>query len=304
MRSLALGVEEIGLTAAVDAAAVRDARAGPSPGPRALEARGIATARQILVQLAEAELRPQFAESCRAFGDITWCDDLDELASRASDPGTLAAVVDLVDRSGHGTHRAVSRIRARRPELPIVVWCDREPAILRLGALLAAGVSAVIFREETDFERRLLSVLTIAHDTAFQQLTEQALQRRVPPPFIPVVRYCLDHAASTAPLGHVARSMGLRPSTLAAQLRRGGLPPVGALSSWSKALWAAYRLEKTNESVTWIARSLGFSSAATLRRLLRRCTNETPQALREPDGFGWTLRCFERYLVKAARARR
>ena len=56
----------------------------PSQSPRALDARGLATMHHILVQLAEIGSRPRFAEVCRAFGDIVWCDDLDDLVARSA----------------------------------------------------------------------------------------------------------------------------------------------------------------------------------------------------------------------------
>jgi AraC-like DNA-binding protein len=269
-----------------------------SQGPRAFDAKGLATMHHILVQLSEVALRPRFAEACKAFGDVVWCDDLDDLAIRAGAREALAVVVDSTDRQGRPTSGAVARIRARSPELPIVLWCDRRGLADRIAPFLSAGASAVIFRDESELERRLLTSITRASDVAFQQLTDQALHRRIPTPFIPVARFCLDHAVSMPRAEMIARSVGMSPKTLAGQLRRAGLPPVSALVMWAKALGAAYRLEKTTDSVTTIARALGFSSGSALRRLLKRCTNETPQALREPGGFGWALRCFERFLVK------
>ena len=273
-----------------------------SQGPRALEARGLATMHHLLVQLRQVELRPRFAEACKAFGDIVWCDDLDDLVARAPAREALAIVVDVTDRTGVPAAPAVVRIRGRRPDLPIILWCDRAGTDgAAIAALIDAGVSAVILRDESDLERRLLSALTRASDVAFQQLTDQALHRRVPTPFISVVRFCLDHAASAPRVEVIARSVGLNSKALATQLKRAGVPPVSTLVMWSKALVAAYRLEKTTESVAVIARSLGLSSGSALRRLLKRCANEPPQAIRTDGGFGWMLRCFERQLAKGGR---
>ncbi len=275
---------------------------GASPGPRALDARGLATMHHILVQLGRVELRPRFAEACKAFGDIVWCDDLDDLMIRASAREALAVIVDLTDRGGEPATPAVARIRSRRPDLPIVLWCDRADIDgATIAAMIQAGLSAVILREERDFEGRLLSALTRASDVAFQQLTDQALHRRVPTPFIPVVRFCLDHAASAPRVEVIARTVGMSSKALAAQLKRAGMPPVSSLVMWGKALVAAYRLEKTTESVAVIARSLGFASGSALRRLLKRCSNEPPQSIRASGGFGWVLRCFERQLTKGGR---
>lgn len=253
----------------------------------------------ILVQLGQVALRPRFAEACKAFGDIVWCDDLDDLTIRAPAREALAVVIDVADRSGAPSAPAVAWIRKRCPHLPIVLWCDREAADGEtLAASIRAGVSAVIIRDENELERRLMSALTRASDVAFQQLTDQALHRRVPSPFIPVVRFCLDHASSSPRAEIVARTVGMNSRALAVQLKRAGIPPVSSLMMWSKALVAAYRLEKTTEPVAVIARSLGFSSGSALRRLLKRCANEPPQAIRAPGGFGWVLRCFERQLSK------
>lgn len=272
------------------------------PTPRALDARGFGTFHHLLVQIADAIHRPLFAESCRAFGDLVWCADLDDLVHRAFAPEATAVVVDLVDVHGLSMAPAVAAIREARPEFPIVLWCDR--LAIRSGRLddfAAAGVSAVIFRDESAIESRMLSAITGASDVAFRQLTEQAIHRRVPIALAPVVRFCIDQAHGLPRVEAVARAVGLTPRALAYQLKRSGLPPVSTLVMWSKALVASYRLERSSEPVAVIARSLGFASGSALRRLLKRCANETPQGLRAPGGFGWVLRCFERRIGKTAR---
>lgn len=272
------------------------------PSPRAFDARGFGTFHQLLVQIADAGLRPRFAESCRAFGDLVWCSDLDDLASRALSSEATAVVVDLYDGQGISSVSVVARIREARPPIPVVLWCERAAAALALlGDFAAAGVSAIVFRDETHLESRLLSAITGASDVTFRQLTDQAIHRRVPTALAPVVRFCIDQAHGLPRVDAVARSVGLSPRALAYQLKRAGMPPVSTLVMWSKALVAAYRLERSTESVAVIARSLGFASGSALRRLLRRCANETPQALREPGGFGWVLRCLERRIGKTVR---
>jgi len=276
-------------------------RRSPVIGPRALEPRGLGTMHHVLVQLAQAELRPRFAEACRAFGDLVWCDDRDELVARAAFREALAVVIDLADAEGESTESVVRRIRAQRPILPIVLWAERATAAAVLPGFAAAGVSAIVFRDDPDLEVRLLSALTRARDVAFQQLTDQALHRRVPSSLIPVFRVCLDHAARLPRVEGIARSVGLKPQALASRLRQAGLPPLSAIVMWSRALIAAYRLEHSTEPVVEIARSLGFASGSALRRLLKRCANETPNGVRQPGGFGWTLRCYERYLGRGGR---
>jgi AraC-like DNA-binding protein len=266
---------------------------------RPLDARGFATAHHILVQLADTGLRPRFAETCKAFGDIIWCDDLEELRSRAAVREALAVVLDVADRTGTPSTAAATAIRRRRPELPILLWCDR--AALTTGdmaGLLEAGLSAVVFRDETDVEQRLMSAITRATDVAFHQLTDQALARRVPSPLIPVFRMCLDRVPAIPRSADIAAGAGLTARQLTAHLRRAGMPPLREIVRWCRLLTAAYRLEQTTEPLVVIAQSVGFVSSPYLARLLKRYANETPDGLREPGGFGWVLRCFERYLVR------
>ena len=272
--------------------------------PRPLEARAFATVHHILVQLCDVGMRPRFAETCKAFGDIVWCDDLDELVVRSVAREALAVVVDVGDRLGMPSTRSIVAMRRRRADLPIILWCDR--AALMTGdvdGLLGAGLTAVVFRDETDVEQRLMSALTRATDVAFHQLTDQALSRRVPSPLIPVFRMCLDRAGAVPKANIIAASVGLTPRQLAAHLRRAGMPPVREIARWARLLTASYRLEQTTEPVVVIAHSVGFVSASYLSRLLKRYANETPDGVREPGGFGWVLRCFERYLVKRKQSR-
>src|SRR5262245_46416041 len=120
------------------------------PRPRALEARGFGNVHHILVQIADVGLRPRFAEACKAFGDIVWCDELDELVPHAAARQALAVVVDVADRWGTSTAKAIAAIRQDRPSMPIVLWCDRAAASSgALGSLVGAGVSSIVFRDET-----------------------------------------------------------------------------------------------------------------------------------------------------------
>jgi len=247
-------------------------------------------------------MRPRLAEACKSFGDIVWCDDLDELVTRSSAREALAVVVDVGDRFGMPSTRAVVAMRKERADLPIILWCDRTALMTGdVDGLLGAGVSAIVFRDEADIEQRLMSALTRATDVAFQQLTDQALSRRVPAPLIPVFRMCLDRAGSLPKIGVVAGAVGLTPRQLSSHLRRAGMPPMREIARWSRLLTASYRLEQTTEPVVAIANSVGFVSSSYLSRLLKRYANETPDGVRESGGFGWVLRCFERYLAKRRR---
>ncbi|MEO8449283.1 MAG: AraC family transcriptional regulator [Gemmatimonadota bacterium] len=258
----------------------------------------------LLVQLSEAGLRPLFAEMCKAFGDMLWCDDLNDLVARAAVEEALAVVVDALDRNGDSTAPAVAAMKARRPSLPVVLWCNRLTISgEELAEFARVGISAIIFRDESDFEQRILSALTRASDLAFHEMTDQALHRRVPAGLIPIFRYCLDRAASPLTAESVGRTVGLSAKALGGELKRAGMPPVATIVSWSQALAAAYRLEHSAEPATVIARSLGFPNTRSLTSVLKRCCNETPTNLREQGGFGWVLRCFERFLVKAQRGK-
>jgi AraC-like DNA-binding protein len=270
----------------------------PGRSPRALDARAPATAHYLLVQLSDTGLRPRFAETCKAFGEIVWCDDLDELVRRAGAREALAVVVDATDQLGTPTGGAIAVMRRRRPDLPLVLWCDRNAAGPSLLAATAAGVSAVVFRDDLDLEHRLLGALTRATDVTFQQLIDQALARRVPSALVPAVRFCLDRGGATPTVEAVAATVGVPSRRLADELRSAGLPPLAALVTWSRLLTAAYRLEHSRESVGAIARAVGLASGSALGHLLRRYVNESAGGLRAPGGFGWVLRCFERYLVK------
>src|SRR5262249_23600390 len=98
------------------------ARRPSTPGPRALEARGFATLHHILVQLSNVGDRPRFAEACKAFGDVVWCDDLDELAVRATAREALAVVVDVADRQGTPGAQGAMEMGSQRPRLPRPGW--------------------------------------------------------------------------------------------------------------------------------------------------------------------------------------
>jgi transcriptional regulator GlxA family with amidase domain len=66
-------------------------------------------------------------------------------------------------------------------------------------------------------------------------------------------------------------------------------------------LAAVWSLAHSQIPVERVAQANGFASAGSLRAALKHRTTDLPRDLRAPEGFTWTLRCFEHELIRQQR---
>ena len=252
----------------------------------------------VLIQASDPAVRSRIERTPGLPFPVHWCDRAEDVSALALDYATLALVVDTHDQRGSPTAEPVRRIRDRRTDLAILLWCARAELNTPLFTdICRAGVSAVLFREASELELIILSQLVPRGTLTFHDWVEASVHRCVPSGLTEVVGFCLHRANASLTVPQVAEALRMPRRTLTDHLARAGLPTARELLEWGRVLTAAWDLEHSTRSAERIALETRFASPGVLRSILKRWTNQGPRDLRLPGGFGWVLRSLERTLV-------
>jgi AraC-like DNA-binding protein len=194
-------------------------------------------------------------------------------------------IVEARDADGVPTEEAVRALRARHPDVPVV-----GHATARVGlsgdalALARAGVHELVIAGIDDVPAMLRAALARAARRSSAERILAGLAGLVPDDALPLVRYCLEHAAAAPTVPEVARALGVSRQTLAARLRGAGLPAPRELATWCRLLLAADLLAGDGRTVDQVALTLDFPSSNAFRNVLRRHAGLGPADLRRSGG--------------------
>jgi transcriptional regulator GlxA family with amidase domain len=87
----------------------------------------------------------------------------------------------------------------------------------------------------------------------------------------------------------VVEGAGSHRRTLDSRLRRAGLPTAERILGWCRVLHAAWRLDRSEDSVERVALAIGLTSASALRNYYRRYAGVPPTEVRAHGGFALLL---------------
>ena len=255
----------------------------------------------VLALLRDRQCRARWEEAVRGYGRMGYCERASELAPRVLAAKSVAAiVVEPCDDMGSSTAPLVGALRRDFPRIPVVAYCDhRRDRSTDILALARAGVHELVFRGADDVRPVLTSALASAvrHCTATELLEE--LQNVLPPNVVPVVRYCLEHAAEPLTVQRIANALGVHRKTLVYRLRQARLPAPRAVIAWCRLLVAARLLEDPGRTVEQVALDLDFPSGTALRNMIKRHTGLRPAELRARGGERAVRDAFVRLLTRA-----
>jgi AraC-like DNA-binding protein len=188
--------------------------------------------------------------------------------------------VDHPDRSE--TTRSIVRIRRRYPRWAVVAFTDSRPALeyYDLGEL---GVHGIV--SATQPPATIRSVVDRALTTARADIVAESLASRLPAPGAGMVAWAVEHAGADASVARLGAAFGHTPESLRAALRRLDMPSPATLLLWGRLLVAAARLERDAQTVEEVAFSLGYSTANSLSRAMKRHAGLTPSEVAERGGM-------------------
>jgi len=117
------------------------------------------------------------------------------------------------------------------------------------------------------------------------ELILDAVHGEVPASVLPILRYCLEHAAEPLTVKTVARAQGIHQRALEYRLSDAGLTAPGSLIAWCRLLLAVEQLEHTSQSQEQVALELGYGTAGALRKAIARHLSVPGRTLRNPGAF-------------------
>lgn len=254
---------------------------------------------RVVALIADRFDRARFTDALRG---RAWLDAVDTIAELEKhtwfDPHTIVGVVvEPRDAQSVPVGPALSRIRERFPQVPLIGFCDaghqHSRSILELAA---AGVHELIFRQASDVAN-VQRCLARATEASVAELVLARVLPRVSEAAAPYVAYGARHAYEALDVQSFAAAFGVHRKTLATHCRDANLPAPSALIAWCRLFLIAYLMERGGWTVESIAYTLDAPSAGSLRMLVKRYTGERPSGLRTRGGLGFVL---ERFLAPTA----
>lgn len=156
-------------------------------------------------------------------------------------------------------------------------------------------VDGVIRLETHPEPREILKVLEGAIASCLANVVVGSVTPDLPPLAQEALRWAVENAESSPRVSDLAAALALTPSGLSRELRVRGLAPPRALLLWGRLLKASHLLEREGETVESVAFSIGYATAGTLGRALKRHVGLGPTALLRHGGLQWTLKAFQRW---------
>jgi D-alanyl-D-alanine carboxypeptidase/D-alanyl-D-alanine-endopeptidase (penicillin-binding protein 4) len=206
--------------------------------------------------------------------------DLNRTLRRERIDGCL---VDAEHPDREAAARQIMHLRRRHREMAIVV-CVESPHALEYYDLGGIGVDGILASAtQAAGETRVVVDRALAMARAACILA--ALEGRFPAPGPEAVAWSVEHAGPCTTVRKLAGALGHTPAGLRHALSSGGLPAPGRVLLWGRLLVAGARLERDGGTVEDVAFSLGYSTASSLARAMKRHTGLTPREVAEGGGM-------------------
>lgn len=203
-------------------------------------------------------------------------------------PGRIDGVV--VDADHPNREHAVSQIRdlrRRYPELAIVAYAEfqgEEEELYRFGGL---GVNGVLPAGRFDDPTAIRTAVDRALAAARAAQVAAALTDAHGELGARAVAWTIEHAGENPTPSRLAEALGFTTHTLAGALKRAGLPPAGRLVLWGRLLLAGAYLGRDGHTVEEAAFMVGYSTANSLGRALKRETGAPPSEVARKGGLAY-----------------
>lgn len=181
-------------------------------------------------------------------------------------------------------------LRRQHVGVATVVLVDprgRELELFRLGRL---GVDGIVLDTPTNgTPQHLREALERALARAAGRRVAARLAGHAPSLLVEGVAWAVAHAHSDPGPADLARSTARSLRAFRRELRRAQLPSPSRILLWGRLLRAAHLLDRDDRAVEPVAHKLGYSTASSLSRALRRETGLPPSEIRNRGGVTCVL---------------
>ncbi len=192
-------------------------------------------------------------------------------------------LVDAEDPNRPGAIERISQLRALWPGLAIVACVEigEGRGYFDLGE---AGVDGVLASRSPP-PGTVRSVVDDALATARADRISRALKGRYPDPAPEAIGWAVENAGADTNVEKLAAALGHTPRSLRQALEEAGFPGPTRVLLWGRLLLAGARLNRDGRTVEDVAFSLGYSTATSLARAMKRQTGLTPKEVSERGGM-------------------
>lgn len=257
---------------------------------------------QLVVLSHSPERRLRLLRLLDALASASGCERADELHATRD----TAAVV-VVDTAYHDVAALCSSLDTTRQEttaLLAVLVSTSGPAHLHTTLAAASHIRCVesVAADWHDIVPLTRAALRRADALLCARQVVDGVRAITPDWLLPFVEFCAGRAGAAGNVAAFVAHAGLKRRTLDSRIRRAGLPTAEAILGWCRILHAAWRLDRSSDSVERIAFAIGLTSASALRNYYRRYAGVSPTEARVRGGFSVLLDRF-RIELSVSRAR-
>jgi len=209
----------------------------------------------------------------------TW-NELGRLLTRESCDGCL---VDAEHPSRDAATREIAGLRDRFPGLAIIACIEVQhgQGYFDLGEI---GVDGILPSGSLQ-HARVRSIIDDALATARAARIARVLRGRYAAPGPDAIEWAVENAGNDTSVEKLAAALGHTPRTLRQALEEAGFPGPTRVLLWGRLLLAGARLSRDGRTVEEVAFSLGYSTATSLARAMKRQTGLTPREVSADGGM-------------------
>jgi len=179
--------------------------------------------------------------------------------------------------------REIAGLRDRFPGLAIVACIEirHSQGYFDLGEI---GVDGILPSGSLQ-NARVRSIIDDALATARAARIARALRPRYAAPGPDAIGWAVEHAGGDTSVDKLAAALGHSPRSLRQALEEAGFPGPTRVLLWGRLLLAGARLSRDGRTVEEVAFSLGYSTATSLARAMKRQTGLTPREVSQHGGM-------------------
>lgn len=193
-------------------------------------------------------------------------------------------LVDAEHPSRDEAMREIGDLRKRRPGLAIIACCVDGPEgqdYFDLGEIGVDGILPALSPRKV----KARSIVDDALATARADRISRALRGRYPSPAPDAIGWAVENAGNDTSVEKLAAALGHTPRSLRQALEDAGFPAPTKVLLWGRLLLAGARLSRDGRTVEDVAFSLGYATATSLARAMKRHTGLTPREVSELGGM-------------------
>ena len=232
---------------------------------------------------ADARAAARLSGALSADHRVVACPSWESLTRALEQDHFDGCLVDADHPDRDAAAREIASLRNRYPGLAIVACVEarHSQGYFDLGEM---GVDGLLPSDSLR-NAKVRSIVDDALATARADRISRALRGRYAAPGPAAIGWAVEHAGSETSVLKLAAALGHTPRGLRQALEEAGFPGPTRVLLWGRLLLAAARLSRDGRTVEEVAFSLGYSTATSLSRAMKRQTGLTPREVSEHGGM-------------------